>query len=894
MKQVKLVITSLSSLIILIMVTSVSAYSLDFYYFETDKLVYEVGETINMVSKIKADFSEDGWCYVSFTIITDMGLVYTDEYFITPSPAIRYLSSSYIVYPNETSPGLIGTQARAIFRIEIYDGASQSTGDTIDFNITRGHLEVVPETPLNVEYGTNTTLSFRIVSIHNDNITFPSQIVTLEVSDLNGTSIVQKDTMSDSQGMIDLLWNASTLLPGEFNLTISGNGTESFLPFSQSFQLFVEPAVSSLNVISYPEYIFCESSDGVHTESIDLIVEHVEYDQDPILSSYVCWKTNFSQGDMTDLGDGRYWAIIEFPVKSGTYSINLTATNLLYQTAQCDVEIDVLPRNISIEIEILKDAVAGFHLSAQITVYDAISGSGITSLGLLVNISVGNTIIDVTWEITNSSGQLVYNVSIPDIVWGDGVIIVTTNETIYYIGDRCSFPLNVSFLPTLVIESDLIGVLGYDMEIQLFVCDPIGKAVTSISYDFYNPDSENILSGMSNLNGEIEFIFSIPENAEFGLQKYVLVIHSNSMLKVNSTSQVLEIIIRIPLRFAPTDPSFIVVRGKNATICFIIQSEFTQNLLVDIELYDTNEEFFFFKTITTDVIEIVSMPIDYHVSLGCHKILVIVKSENYQSIGIFEFELIVFASFNFEVMIDALYYGEFLNFSINLYSDDIVPLSVGIYAYFDTCNYSFIIKNTTMNSQHSLNLSKKVYPGEHILIFNVSSPWYINKSKQFIVFVWMKTTLHITLSIFDREINQGETTEFVTNTTIYALNMESNISLGSIISPPPILFNGTTSIKPSTARATSFDSCPRFNSGTNNLSTVFANSLISLSGNGHKILNLRDFKDAEKSFIINSSTVLEVQPYDTIPQSAFFGPEIAQSVNNFEFLWIFDVIRRIR
>jgi hypothetical protein len=200
MKQSKLAIASLSTMIIFIMIASVSAYSLEFYYFETDKLVYEVGETVNMVSKIKADFSEDGWCYVSFAIVTDKGLVFTDEYFISPSPDIRYLPSSYIIYPNETSPGSSGTQARAIFRIEIYDGASQSAGDTIDINITRGHLEVVPTTSLDIEYGVNTTLSFKIASIHTNDVVYSSQNVSLEVFDLDNTSIFQKDTVSNSQG----------------------------------------------------------------------------------------------------------------------------------------------------------------------------------------------------------------------------------------------------------------------------------------------------------------------------------------------------------------------------------------------------------------------------------------------------------------------------------------------------------------------------------------------------------------------------------------------------------------------------------------------------------------------------------------------------------------------
>ena len=893
MKQEKLGLMVVSSILVLIMVTAVSAYSLDFYYFETDKLVYEVGEIIDMVAKIKADFSNDGWCYVSFTIITDMGLVYTNDYFIPPSPDIRYLTSSYIIDSNETAPGLVGTQACAIFQIEIYDEISQIEGGTVDFNITRGQLEVYPETPLHIEYGVNSSLSFKIASVHNENITYSSQMVFIEISDNNGTSILQKNMNTDSHGRVNLLWNSSTT-PDEYNLTISGNGTESLLPFSQSFQIFVDPAASSLNILSCPESIFCQSNDASHNESLNLIVEHLQTNQSPILLSNVTWKTSFSQGEMVELGNGQYCSTIEFPVNPGLYSINLTATNPLYQVAQYELLIQVIPRNVSIKIEMLESAIAGSYLSAKITVNDPVSGFGISNLGLLVNVSVGYANLDVSWRITNDSGDIIYNISIPDIIWGSGLIIINTNETIHYLAAECIFPLNVTFIPVLSVESDLVGILGYDTGINMTIYNPKGSIVAGASYDFYNPVGEMILTGTSDFNGKIEFIFNIPEYAAFGLQKYELIIHSNSLLKINRTIQFLDIAVRVPLRFIPTDESLNVTRGENATICFIIESIIECNQTVDINFRDINYEFSSLKTITTDIIEIINISINLHVSLGPHQVLAIVQSDMYQPIGFFEFELVVFTSFNFDTKIDTVYYGESINFSINIQSNDIVPLSIDIYAYFISCNYSFEIRNATTDSLHLIPLSMKVYPGEHILFFNAKSQWYIDTNKQFSIFVWMKTTMHITLSVLENGINQGETLGLGVVNPTSDLDMTSNISCGSIITPPPILFNGTISIVPSTARATSFESCPRFNSGTNNQSTVFANSLICLSGNGHNVRSLNDFNDCEDFCFNASCTDLEVHPNEIIPQFAFLGPEIEKSANESEFLFILDVIRRIR
>ena len=110
-QQKKLVIISLSAIIILGLTLSATAFYFDFQSFETDKMVYEVGETIEMVAKLIADFSPEGWCYVSFATVTDLGPAFADEYFISASPNPRMLNSSYTILPEDTAPGENGTTA---------------------------------------------------------------------------------------------------------------------------------------------------------------------------------------------------------------------------------------------------------------------------------------------------------------------------------------------------------------------------------------------------------------------------------------------------------------------------------------------------------------------------------------------------------------------------------------------------------------------------------------------------------------------------------------------------------------------------------------------------------------------------------------------------------------
>ncbi|MHA2118764.1 MAG: hypothetical protein ACW98J_07580, partial [Candidatus Thorarchaeota archaeon] len=241
MKRRKRALIPISLLLTVCLVTPVSAFYFDFQYFETDKLVYEVGETINMVAKLIADFSNQGWCYVSFAVVTDLGPTFADEYFIPPSPDVRYLNSSYTILPEHTSPNITGAQAFVLFNVEIFDTVSQGAGDNIEITIVRGHLDVTPETPLTVQSGIDTTLTFKVESIHNSSVVYADEIVSLQVEDLNSQLILDTNLSTTTEGLVSMNWNDTLGSPGLYNLSLSSDGNEDFLPFSNSFQVNVLP-----------------------------------------------------------------------------------------------------------------------------------------------------------------------------------------------------------------------------------------------------------------------------------------------------------------------------------------------------------------------------------------------------------------------------------------------------------------------------------------------------------------------------------------------------------------------------------------------------------------------------------------------------------------------------
>jgi len=336
----------ISLILIACLTIPVSAFYFDFQYFETDKLVYEVGETIDMVAKLIADFSTEGWCYVSFAVVTDLGPSFADEYFISPSPTVRNLNSSYTILPENTSPNVTGVQAFVLFTVEIFDTVSQSAGDNIEITINRGHLTTIPLSSLSVQYGLNTSLSLKVASIHNNNIDYPDELVSIRVENSNLQTMLHTNTTTTSEGMIDLNWSDSLGPPGLYNLTVYSDGNEDFLPFADSFQVIVLPALSNLTIVSSLGSVYCQSPDESHFEQAEIIVEHTNLDSSPIDDSIVQWTASFGSGILTNLGNGQYSNLISFNTSPGFYQINLTATNSQFQTANASTTVNVLANSL--------------------------------------------------------------------------------------------------------------------------------------------------------------------------------------------------------------------------------------------------------------------------------------------------------------------------------------------------------------------------------------------------------------------------------------------------------------------------------------------------------------------------------------------------------------------
>ena len=342
MKRKAAALSSISLLFITCLVVPVSAFYFDFQYFETDKLVYEVGESIDMVAKLIAEFSDEGWCFVSFAVVTDIGPSYSDEYFISSSPAARFLNSSYSILPDHASPSETGIHALVLFTVEIYDTVTQSAGDNVEITINRGHLTAIPLSFLSVELGANTSIPLRISSIHNSNIVYSNESVNLCLENEDTQTVLFTNTTTTADGLVFLNWNESIGASGHYNLTVSCGGNEDFLPMSNSFQLTVLPASSNLTIVSAPETVYCQSPDENHTNLGRITITHSNLNQSPIIDSIVQWNASFGSGVLANMGNGSYSSMIAFNIGPGFYRINFTAINSQYQTIETSIGVSAL------------------------------------------------------------------------------------------------------------------------------------------------------------------------------------------------------------------------------------------------------------------------------------------------------------------------------------------------------------------------------------------------------------------------------------------------------------------------------------------------------------------------------------------------------------------------
>lgn len=855
------------------LVMPVSALYFDYYYFETDKMTYEVGETINMVTSLIADYGEGGWCSISFSVVTDHGSVFNDGFLISPSPDVRYFSSSYTILPENTSPYPSPVIAYAILNIEIFDKYSQGVTDSIQVNITRGHLEVDPLSLLIVEANKNATLDFRVASPFNNTITFNKEPVQVEIYNSTNSLVYSNITTTDTVGLVHIDWTTVPFSPGNYSIEVSGNGSDAFLPFLHTFSMEVVPESSELvRVDTTSDDVFCETPSGSYYDTANITVQHLDESHHMINGSMVSWTTSFASGTLAQYSDGTYKGSIPVTASPGTYEVNVTAVHNGYQDATISFYLNVLKRNVT-QVVNIKQMLSTHELLVEATLEDWQSSERLDLVQVNISLYIGNW-FSSRLGTTNSSGTVSIRIPIPPQYWGQGLLTLHADPTTYYIESNLSLPLDILLEPTISFNLQAPPVRGESMVLEVIVRDPSGLPISGLPMELYDSQGIGLASDFSNDTGMTCFEWLVPVDTDVGPIVFTVSILANTQY-VNMTSLVFQSQVTYPVWISPLDSEWVFVRDETTNVSILAQSELGIYQNVTIRFQDDSGTLMKQTKCVLGQTTVLSWSIGIDIAPGMYTLFLEVLDGNYTIVQYHTITTTILMSISSEVSNITAFYQKYLSFDLSTRNESGQELSiVDLGLCLDENSSPFVsILNASLEQIEQLPLPEWLSPGFHTLYLSISSDMTIEELIQLNITVWVKTEISISITT---ELGGQTVVQMTSSIPGQVSEMASSISSGSMSLPPPILFNETTSTEPSTTRETSPIICPRLSSGTSNLSTVVENVLTVSSGNGHSVLNLRDLKALLLS-IMASSTDRDVLPNDITPHFAFAAPVVIVS-----------------
>lgn len=885
--RVKLLLSvQISCLVLLAFVMPVSAFYFQLDYFQTDQLVYEVGETIEMAAKLTADFGSDGWCYVSFTVSEDSRQIYEDAYFIPPSPEPRVLQSSFVLTSNTVSPGMNGSTGHAMFDVEMYDKYTHGESETIQINFTRGELLASPINPLEFEYGLNHTFVFKLGSRYNQDVFEDDVPVMANLYDSGNRCVASWLPSVNTTGHIHFDLNNASLPTGDYNLRLETNGTDSFVPFSNSFIVSILPANSSLTVLSADSTVYCLSSDGTHSDSANIVVQHLNGENNPITDSSLTWSTAFSSGSMNSQQDGKYNCSIPFEVAPGNYSIIIHATNPSYTSVNVSLIIEAETRPIDFNISLKDTALAGKSVEFILSVQDLLANENVANHPLFLELMNNNYSISTPLLYTNESGILCYNFSIPQEMWGSSSLFIISNESAFYTNNNFSHNFTIYYLPIIITQNVTQAFLDSEIAMNTTVLNPLYMPVSEIQIVVTDCRNNTLTTAFTDLEGIATLSWRV--NSSYSTGPYDFCFHLASSPAKYSEERMYWHTINLyhPLVFNLQNHSLETLRNSTLTFSFQVDSESTYSTSVDILLTNYDIRCNLSIEISTSSAKNASLKIPTNISLGPHQISYESLNTSYKFRNPSYFTLIVIEKMNASCSDFQATYNNELSFDLLTVDWDNTSIST-VYVTAEIGGVRIatnILANLTQTPNVQISLPLRLPPGQHQLLLNVCHSYRVNQTISTQIFIWMETRITITTL---------EVQELYASSPAITQDTLRNISDGFITRPPPIFLNGSTSTTPSVARDTSRLNCPKLSSGTNSCSTVDAKSKTSSSGNGQTVLSLRDFnEDCSWFSAITCSTVLEVHPNEIMPHSAFSGPVTTVSFRKWELFLIFVVIRR--
>ncbi len=870
-----------AAILMFALVTSAAAFSFEYYYFETDKQVYEVGETIHMTAKLTADFDESGWCYVSFSVVLNDTNTFFEGYYLDPSPTPQFPSAAFLITPEDVRPGERGLTGAAVFDFDFYDPRySQAASESVTINVTRGHLKTVPLTSLSAQTGSNLSLSFRVVSIHNDLVVSKDSVTVATVSNASGI-VYQSQALTDSEGVASFLWNTSGVLPGSYNLTIEGLGTDAFLPFSQSFTIEITPLIARVEPVSAPQWSYGMGLNGEH-ENITLQMMHQDSNGVAVQGGYVTWELSNLSGAFVEIEPGLYTADVPVCLTPGNYSLVVTATHIMYQNASVTLPLEVIPRPLNVSWEVLNETpTAGETVFFTVHVVDNESLTGVSASNVSIRFQMKSGLTLQFEGTANSMGWLSGSVVLPSGESGEVQVSIVVAPPSLFADEIINTSLVVWQQPILLAKIQTEPILGYETNITCNLTTALGQPIPGIMVTVYN-ESLALGSAQTDIHGYAVLVFT-PTTVQKEINLFIRT-DRNESLYLLPVTQVLQVEVAIPVSVRSVVHP-VGKRGSNITVEIESQCQWLPNSTVPFSISNPVLGTYN-QSLTINGITLFQIYLNAATSPGLYPMGIQLLNSTMVVVESQEIVIEVRGEIR-SVAVDCFgFYDDTITINLTI-EDDLGNHLYQVDLEAVVGNETYYCENVNSSSPIILPL-RNVTPGRHIMQLCIDAPYYYPIAVSTELFVWVRVTM--TFQVSKSNVNQLDENASV---MISDQQTTSRISDGSINLPPPILLSPTTSTIPPTARSTSRTNCPRFSSGTKMCSTDCAKARTSLSGKGHKVLKRSD-RTLPSHRDTASSTALAVLPNDMTPQVALVGPEITGLGKKWRFRRTFSCSRRTR
>lgn len=872
-RRLALLCSSMVLVIVLGSAVEVSAFQFELYYFETDQLDYHIGETMELLSKIIADFSDTGWCYVSFAVVADSGTIYLDERMIPPSPEIRFLSSKYCIEPSHLLPGENGTNVYAIFNAEMFDGYSETVTETIELNISRGQLDCIALSDLTFEENTNATLFFQVVSRHNQSFAYAESDLLLTLSDNNSNQVFKRYVYTNESGIVSTAIEQDLLVTGNYSLQVLSNATAVWEPVNETFHIEVIQEKSYIHITGAQDSIVCQSQSGKSYENMTIEALHLNPQQNVIGNGIVEWSTPFCTGTTPIQSNGTF--LIEIPIKTnpGTYTLDITASHPNYQPAMMSLPLNVTPRSMLSNITVYT-AISPSPINGTVQLYDSLSLEKLTNINVATKLVLDSTEI-CYYGITNENGLLYWEFTVPSTLWGNGYLITEVNTTTCYKNYSTTTSVSIEFIPRIEVERPQIALLEDACNISVQLLNPVSIPLKGIEVELTDKNGHPLGDGVTDLLGKLYLIWYIANDTKLGEMELILHVSSFPSEFVHESFRNFTVSIYNPIQIIMDSTPWSFTRGKISQVNITLQSPII-DASVTVYINEVHDLFTLNRLLNCNSKEELEFDIQPQIDVGQYYAELTIQDEYVFIESPNIIQVIIQGRFNSNVSFLSAFYNEQISANISVIQDNGTRLTEIDIRLFDSIDSTLLThqQEVDLSGAVTLELPSSLFPGLHSVILKFSQPFYEEEIHYASVFVWMRTTVFFSITVED---NEPSSTPLSSNPpkspTVPDHNNESTISEGSMSLPPPILVSDTTCNESSTTLSTSRTNCPRLNSGTNNFSTPFENSITAFSGKGQSVLSCIPFID-ESPFgsVMACSAEREVLPNEIIAKSASFGP----------------------